>query len=378
MMLSQRKILKPAIVAYSETEDHGEKDLLSSFDSLPIDVVANILHRLPPQFLHCSARHVCKTWAEILSLSCFTKSHHLLHSEHGFLIQDSQSPHKVQHIHHARDHSWELKETDLDLRFPGKIRGSTSDGVLLINTSSDLYVANPITMQVLKLPTLPSICRLSSHCNSIARTASTGEIKVVSLGKDPINIGMFNWYVLTVGKVMSWRKIRRVPAECDPASYLSYVQSLSADGVIYWTNSSWISDQFVLAIDVCDETGHLLKAPIECQGQYWTLVQMGNDVCCMNCGKNVEMMKVWKLKDFHRSEWVLVNSIRFPIESPLRRRFSLPLMWVDSEVLVISVYVHASNVLVAYNVKKDEYQVVKIGDVARHAIFPHTNSLIPF
>lgn len=121
-----------------------------------------------------------------------------------------------------------------------------------------------------------------------------------------------------------------------------------------------------------------MKAPIECQGQYWTLVQMGNEVCCMNCGKNVEMMKVWKLKDFHRSEWVLVNSIRFPIESPLRRRFSLPLMWVDSEVLVISVYVHASNVLVAYNVKKDEYQVVKIGDVARHAIFPHTNSLIRF
>ncbi|KAJ1430508.1 F-box-like domain superfamily [Sesbania bispinosa] len=365
--MSQGRILKPEIVAYSETEQAED---LSLFDSLPNDVVAKILHKLPAQFLHGSARYVCKTWAQIISLPCFIKSH-LLHSECGFLIQDAHSLYKAQSIH-ARE--WELKETNLNFTLPGKLRGS-SDGVLLINKSAqmvDLYVANPITNQVLKLPTLPSICRLCSHCNNIARISSTGEIKVVSLGRD--SNGLYNWYVLTVGKVMSWRKIS---AKCEPASYLSYVQSLSAGGVIYWTNSSWITDQSVLAIDLHDETVHHLKVPTECHGQYWTLVQMGKEVCCMNCGKNVEM-NVWKLKDFHRNEWIMVKSIRFSIESPLRKSFSMPLNWLDSEVLVISVYVQFNNVLVAYHVNKKEYKVVKVGDVARHTIFPHTNSLIRF
>ncbi|KAK7359572.1 hypothetical protein VNO77_01533 [Canavalia gladiata] len=368
--MAQRRILKPSIVANSETNDGDE---LSSFDSLPNDVVAKILKSLPAQFLHNSGRFVCKTWAEILSLPCFKKSH-LLHSQCGFLIQDGNGQCKVQSID-ARD--WELKETQLNFNFPGKIRGS-SDGVLLINKSAsvmDLYVANPVTMQVLKLPTLPSICKLCSHCNNIARASSTGEIKVVSLGRD--SNGLYNWYVLTVGKGMSWRKINMAYAKCDPESYLSYVQSLSADGVIYWTNSSWINDPFVLAIDVHEEIAYRLKVPIECHGQYWTLVQIGKEICCMNCGKDVEM-KVWKLKDLHRSEWVKVKSIRFSIESPLRKKISVPLLWLDSDVLVISVYVQVSNVVVAYHVKKDEYKVIKIGDVARHAIFLHTNSLIQF
>ena len=368
--MAQRRFSKQEIVACSETEDGGDS---SSFDSLPNDVVTDILLRLPAQFLHSSARYVCRTWAEISQSPCFIKSH-LHHSECGFLIQDAHSPYKVQSLH-ARD--WELKETDLNSKFPGKIRGS-SDGVLLINKSGsvmDLYVANPVTMQVLKLPNLPSKCMLCSHCNNIARISSTGEIKVVSLGKD--SYGMYNWYVLTVGKDMSWRKISDVPAECDPASCLSYVQSLSAGGVVYWTNSSWITDQSVLAIDLGEESVHHLKVPRECHGQYWTLVQMGKEICCMNCGNNVEM-KVWKLKDLHSNEWVMVKSIRFSNEIPLGKIFSIPLIWLDLEVLVLSFYVQVSNVVVAYHVNKGEYKVIKIDDVARHAIFSHTDSLLRF
>ncbi|MED6198568.1 hypothetical protein PIB30_067663 [Stylosanthes scabra] len=350
----------------------------SSLDSLPNEVVAGILLRLPAQFLHNSASSVSRKWGEISESQCFINSHLHTHlSECEFLIQDGN---KVQSLN-ARD--LKLEETDLGTKFHGRIRGS-SDGVLLFNKSSsgsvmDLYVANPVTMQILKLPNIKSTCMISCHCNNIVRVSSTGEIKVIRLGRDSLT-GMYNWYVLTLGKEMHWRKIsNNVAKECDPASYLSYVQSLSVDGVVYWTNSSWITDRSVLAIDLYHETTYLLKVPGECHGQYWTLVQMGKEICCMNCGKDVEM-KVWKLNDLHRNEWILVKSITFSSEnSLLRGNFCVPLIWMDYlDVLVLSVYVGVRNVVVGYNVNKGEYRVLKIDDGARHTIFLHTNSLIRF
>ncbi|XP_057748083.1 putative F-box/kelch-repeat protein At1g12870 [Arachis stenosperma] len=358
----------------SSCSESGEDS--SSLDSLPNDVVAGILLRLPAQFLHNSASHVSRKWGEISESQCFINSHLLTHlSECEFLIQDAN---KVQSIN-ARD--LKLEETDLGAKFHGRISGS-SDGVLLFNKSSgsvmDFYVANPVTMQILKLPSLKSTCMISSHCSNIARVSSTGEIKVIRLGRDSL-IGMYKWYVLTLGKEMHWRKIsNNAPKECDPASYLSFVQSLSVNGVVYWTNSSWITDPSVFAMDLCHETAYHLKVPGECHGQYWTLVQMGKEICCMNCGKDVEM-KVWKLNDLHINEWILIKSIRFSSEiSLLRGNFCVPLTWLDLEVLVLSVYVGVRNVVVAYNVNKGECIVLKIDDVARHTIFLHTNSLIRF
>ncbi|MED6217604.1 hypothetical protein PIB30_019195 [Stylosanthes scabra] len=377
--MAQSRITEKATV--SSCSEGGEDS--SSLDSLPNDVVAGILLRLPAQFLHNSASNVSRKWGEISESQCFINSHLHTHlSECEFLIQDGN---KVQSLN-ARD--LKLEETDLGTKFHGRIRGS-SDGVLLFNNKSssssssvmDLYVANPVTMQILKLPNLKSTCMISSHCNNIARVSSTGEIKVLRLGRDSL-IGMYNWYVLTLGKEMHWRKITNnnvANKECDPASYLSYVQSLSVDGVVYWTNSSWITDRSVLAVDLCHETTYLLKVPGECHGQYWTLVQMGKEICCMNCGKDVEM-KVWKLNGLHRNEWILVKSIRIPSEiSLLRGNFCVPLIWLDYlDVLVLSVYVGIRNVVVAYNVNKREFRVLKIDDGARHTIFLHTNSLIRF
>lgn len=372
-------------------EDQKQKQYTPSFDSLPNDIIANILLRVSPQLLYNSARFVCKTWSEIIS-----QLHSSSHSSHsGFLIQDSHSPNKAQFVYIIKE--WDIKVTDLNLNFPGKISGS-SDGVLLISSSSSssnnsvqgLYVANPVTKQVLKLPILPSTCRLCGHINNIASIPSTGEIKVVSLSREPN--GIYNWYAITLEKntkSMSWRKI--ISDTCseesndnnDPASYLSFLQSLSVDGTIFWTNPSWIMNRSILAIDLHNETVRNLRVPKQCDtndgGEYWKLVQMGKKMCLMNYGENVEgIMKIWELKDLHRNEWVWVNSVRFCEESPLRRKFCIPLVWVDSQVVILSVVVRASNVVVAYHVRKKEYKMIKVDDVARHQIFYHINSLRPF
>ncbi|KAI4332089.1 hypothetical protein L6164_017026 [Bauhinia variegata] len=385
MMMALNSSSKNGMAYFDSAREFGEEDIdKSSLDSLPNDIVSNILHRLPAQFLYKSAKLVCKTWAEILQLPCFINSHlHHSESDHGFLIQQPRSPYNAQFVHTTRD--WKIQVKDLNLKFPGKISGS-SDGFLLINrraTSSsvvELYVANPITMQVLKLPSLPQTCTYSGHCNNITSSiSSTGEreIKVLSLGREPN--GMYNWFVLTVGKAMSWRKISSniaAESQCDPASYLSYVQSLSVDGVIYWTNFSWISNGSILAFDLHhSETAHHLKLPVEVDGgEYWTLVQMGNQICCMTCGKNVEM-KVWLLKDLSRNEWAMVRSITFSTESPLKDYFCIPLLWLDSQVVIFSVYVEVNNAIVAYNVNKNECQVIKVDGVARYPIFLHSNTL---
>ena len=183
--MAQGRFSSSSIVACSESQD-GEMDT-TSLVSLPNDLITDILQRLPAQFLQNSARFVCKTWTEILQLPFFINSH-LLHSDkddYGFLIQDGRSPYRTQLVNIG---GWDrkFKINYLNLEFPGKTSGS-SDGVLLINRSSsalDSFVANPVTKQVQKLPCLASTCRLSSHCNNIAKIPCTGELKVVSLARD--------------------------------------------------------------------------------------------------------------------------------------------------------------------------------------------------
>ncbi len=122
---------------------------------LPEDIIAEILERLPAEYLHSVVRYVCKKWDSILLVPRFIHSQ-IPYSESVLIIQRSSDPHH-NHIELLKVTESESVVIDLDCPIPGEVIASCN-GIILMHRKSPpeaLFVANLVTKQFVELPEAP-------------------------------------------------------------------------------------------------------------------------------------------------------------------------------------------------------------------------------
>ncbi|KAJ4824243.1 hypothetical protein Tsubulata_046142 [Turnera subulata] len=307
----------------SKTERAREDDDKEVASHLPMDIVSSpILNRLPPSFLYESCSDA--VWGSFAIRSVGIKDLNDIHV------------------------------SDLNLLFPGSII-SSSDGVVLIwKYSTELYVANPVTRQIVELPLpitrqivelplpitrqivglpFPHNSGLFPSFSGIARIPSTGELKVVVLTEFPQEL-----FVLTVGDGMRWRKLSFPPGIRIKQKMGNGVCTVA--GVVYSTTERESVYDSISAVDLRDESVHNVMLPEK--SEFWekaeTIVCSRDNLFLMDAEpiRNKKFLRLWLLKDLHRGEWVRLRNLnlsRIPYPEP--EIFPTPLVWLKSEQVLV-------------------------------------------
>ncbi|KAL9177425.1 hypothetical protein ABFS82_01G057100 [Erythranthe guttata] len=206
------------------------KSSLTKFDSLPDELVFEILLLLSPKDIHNGARLVCKKWYETVHTRIF-RYEHIHRSTVGILILKSycEYPFFVA----MREGRVEVSK----LRYKFGIEStvwSSCNGLILDFDSKKrkaLYTLNPATKRRFYLPQFPSQWEDHNYYYSgIAYAEASMEYKVV---RTYYSCSKRNCVILTVGVDESWRS---VDAEhlSDAARKSLRDIPLTTDGFVHW------------------------------------------------------------------------------------------------------------------------------------------------
>ncbi|XP_041001683.1 F-box protein DOR-like [Juglans microcarpa x Juglans regia] len=379
------------------------------------DLLIEILSRVPVETLHQSARYVCKTWVNAIRDPVFVRNQ-VLHAKPGLFVSNAKPRQLVRQDCHM-DNCWffeykngKFKLTDYEHEFDGEILGS-SGGVALFKPRNNLffgtlYVANPLTGKVMKLPRpVENLCAFDRF-SSIAFIPETGELKVINPRLD--STGKYHWGIATVGVGMSWRRIDRHNSQegtpslfDDPFLYLQ--RPICVGGFLYSVSKCWGCNQeefcSIHAIDIRDETTRCIQIPKELMGLYEgsRLMAMGNYLCYIGYEVRVSAVyyNVWILKDLDQNEWAkLYSNIDVGLEKDEAQN-AIPIGWMEDEQELLfcvntikyvkshragaaAAFVASNSVMIlAYNVKTQKREKLTLLDQAsRHKIQVHINSLL--
>ncbi|XP_059670538.1 putative F-box protein At1g47730 [Cornus florida] len=210
---------------------------------LPEEILFSILLKLPVEVLCNVMRYVCREWYNVINDPCFIDAH-LQKSTNCLLIQSYRFP---NFFHFVEIHDSDIQTRMVRYEFPMSAY-SSCDGLILFRCNEEgiFYVANPTTMQLVKLPPLSSKwCFIRAPLLTYFR--STGRCKVVLILRDENNHNVC--LILTVGADSAWRQIdtKHFP---DFASHSFSCKSFSTGGYIYLT---------------CDYASHLFALDAEAE-----------------------------------------------------------------------------------------------------------------
>ncbi|KAK9284048.1 hypothetical protein L1049_012308 [Liquidambar formosana] len=340
------------------------------------DLIFNILVRLPADVLHKSMRLVCKGWANIIRHPLFIEAH-LLRANTGIFVESIDSP-GCARFFEIKD--GEVRVTELKRQFPRRMVASC-EGVSLFTDPIDhraLYVANPATLQVTKLPYLNLPPNPLFFSSSIARISPTGQYKVVHAYKDSRKV--CHWLLLTVGVDNSWRKI-----DCHPAIGSGQIDlecfPVSVGGVVYWIDFEFYldGDNYFLAMDMGDETIHKVPIPSG-RTDPCTYLKMGSYLSSFTLIlPSTLQFEVCVLKDMCRGEWAKVYVINIGTGGGIPRNLFcvFPIGWINSDqILILEALTSQGDVLLAYNVETQETKLVDFELCGCEFSQIHTNSLV--
>ncbi|KAL6539109.1 hypothetical protein OROGR_011758 [Orobanche gracilis] len=285
----------------------------ADIQSLPDELLSDILTRLPADYIHDVARLVCLRWYHIVHSPDFVRTQ-IQHSTHGLML------------------SCEWANGGFRPVLVTATQGGQIETVRDCDYSDDsLYVMNPATKQHLVLPPCSRHFPWLSSC-SIAYTVASMEYKVVLPLKNEGKSGDWFLAILTVGVDESWRDV--------PVKHmsLSYVSLLSKSGIITEGYIHWVMPEFwwVLTLDVETETFTTSTAPLP--------RKHSRGSCYMSTGKFLSLLvprrdlswEVWGMGS-RDGEWskVLPDIDLGAHESRLRERFGIgedkalrPVGWV--------------------------------------------------
>ncbi|KAJ7973978.1 F-box-like domain-containing protein [Quillaja saponaria] len=367
----------------------------NNFLYLSEETIFDILSRVPAESLQHYARYVCKSWSTIPRNPDFVRAH-LLRANSGLYLQHGEEPYYAE-LFEMKEMKSKVVDTWWDL--PGEILDSC-DGILLICKSDGptriLFLANPVTMQVVKLPRIPT--SPSDSINAKLARINDGKFRVIFFDDD---IGLCHgWYILTVDSQMLWRKLPfpyLERAKTDPLESLSVdLKSICIHGISYWI-ICYYRDPLFFAIDLNDESSRLLQLPCEVmedKGTFlsWEIAKMGNHLCCVVWYLNPfdsetvvlretpAQIWLWKLIDLHQNTWVKTHGVNLFHAKILRKELSFyATYWDDQESLIFHVRRRGNSETVALNMRTGKAK--GIGKVTpQRGIWygVHTNSLVSF
>ncbi|KAL3624448.1 hypothetical protein CASFOL_031116 [Castilleja foliolosa] len=365
--------------------------LKTNINSLPDEIVFDILVRIPAQDIFGAISPVCLKWYQMIHTHSFINAH-LNRSTYGLLIQDQCSiTYKLSFMALSRQGRVELTRLNYE---QGYHMWCNSSNGLALETRRDnyytLYITNPATMQHFSLPDphrpLFGMCYLSS---AIAYASLSMEYKVIrAFNRDK----QWSCAILTVGVDESWRCVNTQHLSLEAKNLLMF-NPWTTEGFVHWVARG----NYVLTLNVETEVITEYLVPSSCSGD-----RFGSGYCYLSTVKYLSLLiycrgwswEVWEMKP-ETGEWtnllgIELNDRKCEILEWFSRRDSKsvgysdgrlePVAWLKyGEVLVCcfalpdEVYKH--RVCIAWNIQSNEIEYIDL-DSHWNLFFNHKNSLL--
>ncbi|KAL3629264.1 hypothetical protein CASFOL_026486 [Castilleja foliolosa] len=224
----------------------SERKRLTDIESLPDEVLFEVLVRLEAQDIYDSARLVCSKWYHMIHTHTFIYAH-LQRSTYGLLFQSMWGDDSF-FIYVGESGEVEISENRYSkLTYPGV---SSCNGLLLdfkrqIDYKYDaIYVSNPATRQIISLPHFDD-SKINYCYYGIAYAAASMEYKAVVLFC-PHEDKKTMFFILTIGVDNSWRT---VGSECESLQTKEFFDApLITEGFVHWY-ISYTNEVFTMDIE---------------------------------------------------------------------------------------------------------------------------------
>ncbi|KAL3629270.1 hypothetical protein CASFOL_026492 [Castilleja foliolosa] len=182
-----------------------KRKMLTDIESLPDEVLFEVLVRLQAQDIYDSARLVCRKWYHMIHTNTFINAH-LHRSTYGLLFQSmNNDPFLISVGESGRvEISEENRYNKLSIPVQTSCNGLLLESQIWKN--KNIYVCNPATRQYFTLPKLVGNTLVYERF-AIAYAAASMEYKAVVLFFPGRGVEKRMCFILTIGVDSSWRTI---------------------------------------------------------------------------------------------------------------------------------------------------------------------------
>ncbi|KAL3615641.1 hypothetical protein CASFOL_041302 [Castilleja foliolosa] len=387
------------MTGWSKTCPPCKRNILkaTNIESLPDELIFEILARVPAQDLYDYTTLVCRKWYNMINTRNFAHFH----------LQRS-TPGHLDSLHSCKQTLMTMQKGQIETSnlncgwFRGTVLSSCNGLILGINRNKNSkegpYVTvNPVTKQHFALPQFHSgQLMFRNYYFSLSYAASSGAYKVVSVPYSDKKYSGLVCVIMTVGVDTDF--VRRVSTQhlSLKATELLNGLQLTTQGFVHWVRHD--ISEYVLTMNV--ESEIITQIPGPCLRDYgkrllWCrYLPMGSYLSLLiNYGEY--LWEVWKMKP-ETGEWTNMPSIvlesqkvinhlsskfkRIGSSSPFLKPLLQPLGWSNSrEVLFLSVFSGSRHVdngfLFAYNIRTRELDLYP-QDVISNLYLDYRSSLV--
>ncbi|KAL3652731.1 hypothetical protein CASFOL_002412 [Castilleja foliolosa] len=363
------------------------KRLESNINSLPDDIVFDILVRIPAQDIYGAVKPVCRKWYQMICTHKFVNTH-LHHSTYGLLIQ-KQVKLSTQLTFMSLSRQGQIELTRLNYEPEHNLWCSSCNGLILECESRNvlaLYITNPVTVQRFSLPrpVYPSN-GLGIRFSAMAYASLSMEYKVVLVHYTSGE--KWGCTILTVGVDESWRPVCAQHLSLEAKVNLAF-RPLTTEGFVHWAKSG----NYLLTLNVETETITEYRVPSSSSGDrlfYFSTVKY----LSMLIVRGECSWEVWEMKP-KTGEWTQLPGIDlkdqvYEIFEGLRERGRIykstafirsrifPVGWLEyREVLIYRFWCPQQlNIGIIWNIRLKEFEFVDL-DSDSESLFVHRNSLL--
>lgn len=337
-------------------------------ESLPDDLLSEILVRLPADDLHDRARLVCRRWSHIISSVAFANTH-LHHSSYGLVL----SAHGRSHpIYVSATKQGQIEVSRLSCKC---ITIASCNGLLLEfppRGITSLHILNPATKKAFLLPEIESKSLSRYRLCGVAYGATSMEYKVVQMHVDRHRPHTLHLAILTVGVDNSWRQLQveHLPDNLRP---LFHCTRVVAERFVYWAS---MHCREILTLDmeteIITETSVPLPACASIEKFFY-----------LSTGRNLSLLfrrrdstwEVWEMKP-EAGEWRKCTHFQFSFEQIDDHELFWPCGWVKYPE-VLACHTGIASTLIFYNLRTHEIDPTQVhGHIVGIQPFPHRNTLL--
>ncbi|GFQ02392.1 F-box protein at5g49610 [Phtheirospermum japonicum] len=350
----------------------------TNIESLPDDIIIEILVRVPAQDIYNAAKLVSRRWYKLIRTHDFVRSH-LQQSTCGLLIHNWNRNFNRNKPIFVATQKGRIEISNIDYKFTREVL-SSCNGLILERGGPDhcdLYITNPATKQHFALPTMKIMTPYI--WSAIAYAAAAMKYKVVSSffchERNPASRGCV---ILTVGVDKDWTRRVNIQHLTRAAEGLLDQRPLATQGFVHWAQG--YNSDYVLSLNI--ETEIIKQFPVPpCLRRHdgepklmypYRYLPMGSHLSLVIGRSKFSWDQVWEMNP-ETGEWTMVASIN---DSEAREKWTFegglsaldcklwPIGWSKlGEVLVFrvimpSVYYdnrfYPNELYIAYNVRANE------------------------
>ncbi|KAL3626486.1 hypothetical protein CASFOL_030035 [Castilleja foliolosa] len=368
---------------------------MTNIESLPDDVISEILVRIPAQDLFDSTRLVCRKWYNIINTRNFAYSHLQL-SIPKILAVDIRTFMTMQ--------NGQIETSKLSYELGRCTILSSCNGLILLgfdrnsNSLGQYIITNPVTKQQFALPKFVSREPMKYDYHALAYVASPNSLALAYVASSRVYkvvcVSGLECAIMTVGVDTDWGRHVSTQHLTVEAKELLKWYLLKTRGFLHWVNNQ--ISEYVLTMNVESETIMQIPGPCLRNKDYslkYRYLVMGSYLSLLiGRGQFSWEWELWKMKP-ETGEWTKMPRIVLEHQEVLERlsfkfkghgfpsTFLIPVCWSNSgEVLffyVCSRVHYVKNwIFLAYNIRTREFDLWYPQDSSPTLFLDHRSSLV--